>query len=103
MNEKQSEPDLSLRAQRRKPSPAPQTPAPGAVIPAEPATASDLAGGYVPLARRGAPTVALNVRVPETCTAPTAPLVAIPAGSQMAIAPPACRSKLPAPVIVWQF
>ena len=42
MNEKQSEPDLSLRAQRRKPSPAPQTPAPGAVIPAEPATALSL-------------------------------------------------------------
>ena len=35
------------------------------MIPAEPATASDPAGGYVPLARRGAPTVALNVRVPE--------------------------------------
>ena len=65
MNEKQSEPDLSLRAQRRKPTPAPQVPAPGAVIPAEPATASDPAGGYMPLARRGAPTVALNVRVPE--------------------------------------
>ncbi|MBU8651099.1 hypothetical protein KM867_10775 [Micrococcus luteus] len=65
MNEKQSEPDLSLRAQRRKPTPAPHTPAPGAVIPAEPATASDPAGGYAPLARRGAPTVALNVRVPE--------------------------------------
>lgn len=65
MNEKQSEPDLSLRAQRRKPAPAPQAPAPGAVIPAEPATASDPTGGYVPLARRGAPTVALNVRVPE--------------------------------------
>lgn len=32
MNEKQLEPDLSLRAQRRKPTPAPQTPAPGAVI-----------------------------------------------------------------------
>ena len=64
MNGKQSEPDLSLRAQRRKPTPAPQTPAPGAVIPAEPATASDPAGGYAPPARRGAPTGAPNVPVP---------------------------------------
>lgn len=35
------------------------------MIPAEPATASVPAGGYAPLARRGAPTVTLNVRVPE--------------------------------------
>ena len=35
------------------------------MIPAEPATASDPTSGYAPLARRGAPTVALNVRVPE--------------------------------------
>ncbi|WP_447844692.1 hypothetical protein [Micrococcus luteus] len=64
MNEKQSEPDLTLRAQRRMPAPGPPAPAPGAVILAEPAAASDPTGGYAPLARRWAPTVALNVRVP---------------------------------------
>lgn len=62
MTQKPAEPDLNAaRAQRRKPVPAPSTPAPGAVSTPAPTQPSPAAP---PVVARGVPTVPLNVRVP---------------------------------------